>query len=283
MRWIASTLGILAMLAMACGDCGDDSAVDGAVGDGSTGDGASCYGVSCDDSPPPFCVSEDTLRQLGGRCVEGECIYDQIEDAACTDCCYGAEINLTGEPLAGGVGYSEIFSPGDATTVVTTTAELLSALALASDGEIIYVTDTAELDLGDESYVEIPGGVTLASGRGRDGSSGALIFSDSFQYPLFRVLGDGVRLTGLRLRGPNHDIGDHDYDVVPHSGAISTTHLDFEVDNCELWDWGTSAVSLGTGAEGHIHHNYIHHTRRAGLGYGVVLNQSYGLIEGKVK
>lgn len=70
---------------------------------------------------------------------------------------------------------------------------------------------------------------------------------------------------------------------VSHSGAISNRYLGFEVDNCELWAWGTSAVSLGQGAlDAHVHHNLIHHTRRAGLGYGVVLDRASALIEGNV-
>ncbi|MBN1771514.1 MAG: hypothetical protein JXB32_09650 [Deltaproteobacteria bacterium] len=294
------------LLALLAG-CGDDDRTDGgsdvdvddvldgnevdADGSGADADGADdgpddpCIGVDCSSPPPPSCVDEATLRTHAGagRCVDGACVYDDFHDDPCTDCCYGAEINLTGEPLGGGPGYSRILDPADADFVVSTADELLAALAAAVAGSAIYVADAAEIDLDGHDHLDLPGGVTLASGRGRDGSAGGLIACDTFAYPLFVVRGEGVRLTGLRLRGPNPDIGDHDYDLVVHSGAISSRFRGFEVDNCELWAWGTSAVSLGEGADDAlVHHNFIHHTRRAGLGYGVVLDRAAALIEGNV-
>jgi hypothetical protein len=269
-----------------CSGCEDEQAGPApGVGGGGGGGGGSdpCAGVVCDEPPPPVCVAESTLRTYSGQgqCVDGGCVFDGYEDAPCTDCCYGAEINLTGDPLGGGVGYSRILSPTEATVTVASAGELLSALENASAGDVIYVDDEAEIDLTDQEAIAIPGGVTLASGRGRDGSLGALLTCDSFAYPLFRVQGESARVTGLRMRGPNPDMLDHDYDLVPHSGALSSSHPSLEVDNCELWAWGTNAVSLGSGAlDAYVHHNYIHHTRRAGLGYGVVLNQAEALIEG---
>ena len=50
----------------------------------------------------------------------------------------------------------------------------------------------------------MPAGVTLAGDRGRDGSEGALICSDALKTPvLIRAAGPDVRITGLRIRGPN--------------------------------------------------------------------------------
>ncbi|MBW2457544.1 MAG: PKD domain-containing protein, partial [Deltaproteobacteria bacterium] len=281
------TLVGAALLASGCEGCEDDAEGGGGAGTGATGGGGSddpCAGVVC-NAPPPFCVEEATLRTVAGEgaCVDGSCVFDDFTDEPCTDCCYGAEINLTGDPLGGGVGYSEILAPGDAAAVVSDAAGLLTALENAGSGDVIYVDDGAEIDLTDQESIDIAAGVTLASGRGRDGSLGGLVYCDSYAYPLFRAQGEAVRLTGLRLRGPNPDIGDHDYDLVVHSGLIRTSHPAFEADNNEIWAWGTSAISLSGGAlDAHVHHNFIHHTRRAGLGYGVVLNQAEALIEGNI-
>jgi hypothetical protein len=283
-------------------DAGDDATVAGDSGDSgdaaTTSDAATMAdasdasdrvpdagGLDCSVPPPTRCVGESTLREYtgAGHAVDGRCVYDQFQDVTCTDCCYGAEINLTGEPIGGGGGYSDIMSPSQATVVVSTVNGLLSALVAAQNGDIIYVEDAAELDLTDQGVLDIPGGVILASGRGRDGSQGGLVFCDSFTDPLFRAVGDRVRITGLRLRGPQADILDHDYVLVPHSGAVATSHDGLEIDNNEIFAWGTHAISLKAGANGaHVHHNNIHHTRRAGLGYGVVLNQSDALIEGNL-
>ena len=52
--------------------------------------------------------------------------------------------------------------------------------------------------------LEIPEGGTLASNRGEDGSKGGMIFSNSFATrPLICAVGPNVRITGLRLGGPN--------------------------------------------------------------------------------
>lgn len=290
--WWGLLGGALMLSVASCSGCGDDetstgtgTGIGGSGAGGGTGAYDPCANVTCDSPPPPVCVGEATLRTYSGQgqCVDGACVFSAYDDAPCTDCCYGAEVNLTGNPLGGGVGYDDIIDPAAATAVVATADELLGALTSAAAGDVIYVADDAEIDLSGQEDVAIAGGVTLASGRGRSGSQGGLVYCDTFSYPLLRATGEGVRLTGLRLRGPNPDIGDHDYELVVHSGAVWNSQLGFVVDNCELWAWGTHAISLGQGAsDAWIHHNYIHHTRRAGLGYGVVLDRSFALIEGNV-
>lgn len=187
---------------------------------------------------------------------------------------FSEQLNPTGDPIGGDVGYSRIVLPEDAAFVVTTRSELMSALGAAQQGHTIYVDDEAEIDLSGEQDVLIPEGVTLASGRGRDGSRGALIYSDTFHpnnsyVSLFRTGGPDVRVTGLRLRGPFGDIGDHHYDIVGVANGIRGAHGRLEVDNCELWNWNKWAIDLEVAIGDHIHHNFIHHNRRAGYGYGV--------------
>ncbi len=64
------------------------------------------------------------------------------------------------------------------------------------------------------------------------------------------------------------------YYLFPNSRGISTDHGSLEVDNCELSGWSHAAISLKGGDKHHIHHNFIHHNQRAGLGYGV--SHGYG-------
>ena len=201
---------------------------------------------------------------------------------------YGADVNPRGNPIGGGAGYSAILTSYD--VYVTTKEELLDGLARAAPGRVIYVADTVEVDLTGLIGIEIWGGVTLASGRGRDGSEGALIYATNLDaYPLFRVTGPGARMTGLRLRGPDQLrrteqmkalSAEGRYYSIPNSDGIQTTQSKLEVDNCELYGWSHGAIYLQTGSIGnHIHHNTFHHNQRHGLGYGVVLNESDALIE----
>jgi hypothetical protein len=160
-------------------------------------------------------------------------------------------------------------APGDLVIRVATVDELLAALATASRGSVVYVADDAELDLTGRVAIEVPAQVTIASG----GSPGALLFTDQLDtLPLFRASGEGIRFTGLRLRGPDPEIGATPYGT-PLARAIDGTHADnLQVDHAELSGWSHAAVMLDYAHRGRVHHDSIHHNRRTGLGYGVLLN-----------
>lgn len=221
---------------------------------------------------------------------------------------YGAKPDERG-PLGGGAGYTEIVTSGDVT--VRTADDLVAALAAAEEGQVIFIPGDVEMDLTALIYVEdlileIPGGITLASDRGHNGSEGALITSDALDTPIIMdVQGPDVRITGIRLRGPNaKQYLDHHYRAFsggrdhepdglgaperrahryyykfPVSNGIRTSHPRLRVDNCDLSAFGQAAVSLRNG-EGHqIHHNFIHHCQYHGLGYGVSHNTASSVIE----
>jgi len=203
---------------------------------------------------------------------------------------YGAKADATG-PLGGGPGYTRIVTDGQ--YQVKTPEELVEALAKAQAGEVVFIDPQAELDFTTLVYAEklvlkVPGGVTIASNRGQDGSPGALICSDAFQSrPLFVTLGPDVRFSGLRLRGPDPKRRmDHHrrsfssgreakdasayYYAFPVSEGIRADHPGLQVDNCDVSGWSHGAIHLSLGDRHHIHHNYIHHNQYHGLGYGVV-------------
>jgi hypothetical protein len=201
---------------------------------------------------------------------------------------FGAETNPTGDPIGGSKRYRRLVSRSD--YQVKTAEELLAALKSAGAGEVVYVDDKAGIDLTGRQKIVIPGGVTLASGRGRTDSQGALIYSNELATsPLFLAGAGKVRVTGLRLRGPDQTrrteqmrklYKEGRYYSIPNSDGISCSYPDLEVDNCELWGWSHAAVFLKRGAfKAHIHHNSIHHNQRSGLGYGVCLDQADVLIE----
>jgi hypothetical protein len=215
---------------------------------------------------------------------------------------YGARPDERG-PIGGGKEYRNVVTNGD--FLVRTVDELAAALKKAQPGQTVFVPGDVELDCTDlvfaeDFHIDVPAGVTLAGDRGLRGSPGALISSDAFATnPLIHVLGPGVRITGLRLRGPdpkrrlehhrrsfNKERGDdkqqHDYYYrLPVSQGIRTESNDLEMDNCELSGWSHVAVFLSAGRGHRIHHNYIHHNQLNGLGYGIShgSNPSASLIE----
>ena len=201
---------------------------------------------------------------------------------------FGAEVNPTGNPIGGGKGYQRLIVRCD--YVVKTLKELLAALKEANAGQVVYVNDNIEIDMTGKQKIVIPGGVTVASGRGRGGSKGALLYSNELATsPMLSAGGEKVRVTGLRLRGPDPERRTEQmrklhregrYYSIPNSDGIISPHPHLEVDNCELSGWSHAAVFLKRGASNaHIHHNYMHHNQRSGLGYGVCLDQADALIE----
>ena len=206
---------------------------------------------------------------------------------------YGAEVNPTGSPIGGGPGYARHVA---ARRPVTSASGLARALDRARAGDVVYVADGAALDLTALGTVRIPAGVTLASGRGRRGSPGALLFTtDPNVRPMLLAAGDDVRVTGLRIRGPETrrltaEIGAvHEREGqagmrrLAAARGVMSRHDGLEVDNCELWGWSHAAVFVygrGRGSTGaHVHHNEIHHNQRRGLGYGVSLKKAEALVE----
>ncbi|HHT25976.1 MAG TPA: hypothetical protein GXZ82_01835 [Firmicutes bacterium] len=214
---------------------------------------------------------------VNGICIFGAVAAQEIIERDPAE--YGAESNPTGSPIGGGSGYRQIFTTGD--YIVSTADELLSALANARSGEVVYVVPEAEIDLTGKVGISIKAGVTLAGNRGFNDSPGPLIYCNEYDtYGLFTLLGEKSRITGIRLRGPDPDILGSAYER-PNSKAIAVYGNDAEIDNNEIYNWSYAGVSIEKHARiVHVHHNYIHHVRRAGLGYPVVVNQGYALIEG---
>ena len=182
---------------------------------------------------------------------------------------FGCEANPTGDPIGGGDGYRYVPTTGD--FIVRNANEFVAALKQVAPDQVIYVPDGAEVDLTSSGTLTIPAHVTLAGSRGLDGSPGARIFTKRGTGTMFKSGGDYVRLTGLRFEGPyggDERIGDSAH-------FISLGSYGNEIDNCEIYNFNVSGIGVGAGALNvYIHHNFIHHCQRGGLGYGVSTGSS---------
>ena len=212
------------------------------------------------------------------------------------DVVYGAKADERG-PIGGADGYVNIVTKGDYT--VRDLDSLLEALSKAKAGQTVFIPAETQIDLTARIYIEqlvleVPEGVTLAGDRGHNGSAGALLTSDALKTPIMvRAAGPDVRITGLRLRGPNTKRyldhhrrsfgeggdGHKYYYKLPTSNGISTEHPRLVVDNCEISGFSHAGVNLISGDGHHIHHNSIHHCQYQGLGYGICHNTASSLIE----
>ena len=208
---------------------------------------------------------------------------------------YGARSDARGG-IGGGENYGAIVMKGD--YEVTSVDALIDALGKARAGEVVFIPSETEIDLTARIYIDelvlvIPAGVTLAGDRGYHGSKGAFLTSDALKTPvMFKIGGPGVRITGLRVQGPNpkryeehhtrsfakDGMGREYYYKFPVSCCIQTEFPDLEIDNCDLSAF-TRAIMLVKGSGHHIHHNFIHKCQYKGLGYGVSHGQASSLIE----
>lgn len=227
-------------------------------------------------------------------------VWMVIMMGTCTDgnAAVGAEAYKGKDPIGGGPGYTRYVDPAKATCVVSTLGELKDALAKAKSGDVVYVADGSEIDATGERGIVIPGGVTLAGNRGKNGAPGPLIKATvlelvpapgeavysqkhkrfTFCWQLFVIGGPKVRVTGLRLQGPDTTIRKEAYETT-NCDAIRCAYPELEVDNCEMSGWSHAAIGIYAGQGHHVHNCYIHHCRRMGLGYGVSLGESQALIE----
>ncbi|HHT26304.1 MAG TPA: hypothetical protein GXZ82_03510 [Firmicutes bacterium] len=217
------------------------------------------YGVVCLLSALWLCATAFCCSAVGESAVSAEV--------------YGAEANPTGDPIGGGAGYSKIVSTGD--YIVSTRSEFLAALVKAKPGEVIYIAPDAQIDLSGLVNIQLPGGVTIAGNRGVDGSPGPLLYTTTMNtVPLLNIMQPNVRITGIRLRGPDP--------ALPDGIAVRILSHDVEIDNCEIWNWSYAGIAIMRTHGAYIHHNYIHNVRRPGLGYPVVFDGATGLVEANI-
>ncbi|MEN6626380.1 MAG: LamG-like jellyroll fold domain-containing protein [Candidatus Sumerlaeia bacterium] len=186
---------------------------------------------------------------------------------------YGCEGNPTGQPIGGGVGYSRTIDPATANYVVSTASALKTALSSATSGQVVYVADDAVIDLSSQtSAITIKAGVTLASGRGRNGSLGGRIVYNTFTahatWALFTTGGTGTRITGLRMIGPWNGR----WRTYQEYHGIYVGHANCEIDNNEMVGWNYAALETllaSNACAPNFHHNYVHHNTKLGCGYGI--------------
>lgn len=217
------------------------------------------------------------------------------------------------QPKGGGAGYTNLILPSQATFLVGDLQELLAALRSAQSGNIIYIKDGVDINITDPTIqLQIPAGVTLASGRGRDGSCGATIRTDvcgqfvgncnsnnnypavnaHYINPVIKIEGNKVRITGLKIQGPFDVRGD--CNIVKAKYGISTNGFDnITIDNNEISGFPSAAINVTNNESWPdrtsneniiIKNNYIYHNRQEGWGYGVSIggDNCYALVKSNV-
>jgi hypothetical protein len=187
---------------------------------------------------------------------------------------------------------------------VLTLNDLENAITAASSDKrrclmpyVIWVEDNASVDMdgltgtsfnGPDYLLKIPPCVTLASGRSATIDGGLLYLKNRPTPQVFMLsLGNGARVTGLRLQGPSES---SDAGQVANGAILIGTTADSSldagtitnamVDDNEISAWPGSAVNVHNVATDQssvqqirVSNNFIHDNVMCGWGYGTVVGQ----------
>jgi hypothetical protein len=169
--------------------------------------------------------------------------------------------------------------------------------AMAQRGSTIVVTNNVELDLtACSNPVRVAEGVTLIGGRTAR-EPGPLLFS-AIQKTLFLISENDVRISGLRIKGPDHGEEPVDGEDLETSVGIyirPTAEIDhIEIDHNEIYGWWKNGIRVNDDHDRItfdedtwpivIHDNFIHNNQEQdSAGYGVVIGTgAYALIDRNV-
>lgn len=201
-------------------------------------------------------------------------VNDDIEEAISRN-------HTTGEILAVANNQSAALAVPNYT--VSTIDELVAALKVAGRGQTIYISDNAVINCnGLTKSLYLPAGITLASGLRFDANFSAsaspgakLYLGTATLTSLLRVLGDSVTIRGLRIHGPDRNIEG----TQPISCGIKVVDYNkLTIDNCEIAGWSYAGINFFNSKAGMVTNSYIHHNRRTGLGFGILLDSAAEVV-----
>ena len=162
-----------------------------------------------------------------------------------------------------------------------------------STGATVIIENDVALDLTPWPEIHIYPGVQILGGRGARHPGPLLYTTRSLSPTRLFVIGqyfdaDNVRISGIRLAGPDPSVADND--AMESKGIWIDSSVNVEIDNNDIYGWRVAAISVrdsrgridranGRGAV-RIHDNDIHNNQRIGDGYGVVVGEgAYVLVE----
>lgn len=169
--------------------------------------------------------------------------------------------------------------------------------ALGKEDSTITVAEGVDIDLSSYGTIFIARGVTLQGGRGGLKPGARLYTTQRLSDGMFKIVNDGVRISGLRIEGPDTVLSSFGSPDASSRGILIDTvgdaPIDVEIDGNEIYGWSGVAIEVQDNENVipatapfwiRIHDNYIHHNQNyGGNGYGVATRYGgYALIEHNV-
>lgn len=197
---------------------------------------------------------------------------------------YGAGAYTGSNPIGGGNGYVSPhgYSQATADYVVTSLAQLQSALSAATSGKVIWIPNGVTITWSSTTGAigTLKAGAVLASNRGQDGVAGGQIKATgnapSFMTPLIWASSNSV-ISGLQFVGPGSLTGTGGPRNCAIRGVNSAKRI--EVENCSISYFYEGGIYFngggmtwnddGPNGRHWVHYCNIHHVQKHGFGYGV--------------
>ncbi|WP_109435978.1 VCBS repeat-containing protein [Aquimarina sp. AU119] len=199
-----------------------------------------------------------------------------------------------------GTSTTDLINIGSASYQVNNLASLKQAIIDAIDGDIIYIEDSAIINVSEFDAIIVDKAITLASGRGGNGKCGAIIktdvygryntiageWEDSLAYnrskAILEINSSNVRITGIRFEGPFGEKNEDDTKLeLKHGISINGQFQNITIDNSEVYNFPYSGITLGQEVNNNIviKHNYFHNNKQKHYGYAVSMGgQSFALV-----
>lgn len=199
-------------------------------------------------------------------------------------------------PTNGFVRISQINNFDDNSGELRASQDFLNAVnnANAQPGTVIELDANVLIFL--EDAVEIKEGVTIRGDRRGTRPGPLLRGGDDIIDGMLKIIGNDVRITGLRLKGPSRSLAE----ATPKVAGIFAydQNLRTIIDHNEMLEWPHAAVHVSAGEEPagcysqdqyqrarvrnvRVARNFIHHSQRLAAGYGVLISRGGDpLIEG---
>ncbi|MGH1384794.1 hypothetical protein [Kordia sp.] len=181
-----------------------------------------------------------------------------------------AETSIKSLDLPEGCPYSyDDYNAIESDFVVNNITELKTAITNSVNGNIIYLNDNVTFSFAESDLpIIINKSIKIVSNRNQGGSEGAILHNNFVGQTMFKVEANDVTFSGVRIFG-------HSTNIFPSSGETTGIEIDYYdrlvVENCEIKGWFLAGVKITNSKQNKIISNYIHHNRRAGLGYGVAV------------
>lgn len=107
-------------------------------------------------------------------------------------------------------------------------------------------------------------------------SNEATLFSNVPGITLLEIVASNVKIKGLRIIGHDTIVGEEPYFPAVTTGIAIKNKNGLNIEKCEIAGWSYGGIYIFNSVNNIARGNYIHHNRRSGLGYGIVLhNESF--------